>query len=170
MDSTKIRIDRENLTLFCKKVFLELGCSEKEAAASATVLVTADARGIESHGIARLKRYVNGIKANVMFPNVTPQIVRETPMSKVLNAKGAMGMYLSDNLMKETIAKAKKTGAAFASVRDSNHFGIASYYSEMAAKEGLIGIAMTNTAALGVPTYGRKAMFGTNPIAFSVPA
>jgi LDH2 family malate/lactate/ureidoglycolate dehydrogenase len=81
-----------------------------------------------------------------------------------------MGLSLSKTTMEKVIAKAKDHGIGVASIRDSNHFGIAGYYSEMAAREGMIGVAMTNTAALGVPTFAREAAFGTNPIAFSAPA
>jgi LDH2 family malate/lactate/ureidoglycolate dehydrogenase len=71
--------------------------------------------------------------------------------------------------MERVIAKAREQGMAFCSIRNSNHFGIAGFYTEMAAREDMIGLAMTNTAALGVPTFARKAMFGTNPIAFAAP-
>ena len=81
-----------------------------------------------------------------------------------------MGLSLSKKTMGQVIGKASASGAAFASIRNSNHFGIAGYYTEMAARRDMIGICMTNTAALGVPTFGRSAMFGTNPIAVSAPA
>ena len=100
---------------------------------------------------------------------MAPTVLRETPISLVLDANGAMGMSLSKKTMGTVIEKARTTGTAFASIRNSNHYGIAGYYSEMAARADMIGICMTNTAALGVPTFGRMAMFGTNPIAISVP-
>lgn len=165
-----VRIDREALERFCSEVFLRLGLTREEAADSASILVSADARGIGSHGTARLWRYVNGLRNGIMQPRVEPITLRDTPLSLVLDADGAMGMALSKRTMGEVIKRAGMLGAAFASIRNSNHFGIAGYYSEMAAKAGMIGISMTNTAALGVPTFGRSAMFGTNPIAVSVPA
>ena len=166
----KVRIKQEELVGFCKEVFKKLGCNEDEALNTAEILVAADARGIESHGVGRLKRYVDGIKTKVMFVNQKPEILRETPMSIVLDANGAMGMNFSKNTMDHVIDMAKKNKVGFASTRNSNHFGIAGYYSEMAAKQNFIGITMTNTAALGVPTFSKKSMFGTNPIAISVPA
>jgi LDH2 family malate/lactate/ureidoglycolate dehydrogenase len=81
-----------------------------------------------------------------------------------------MGMSLSRKAMDWVIETARKQGMAVCSVRNSNHFGIAGYYSEMAARQDMIGIALTNTAALGVPTFARTPMFGTNPIAFAAPA
>lgn len=165
-----VRVKRETLEKFCAEVFTHLGVPEDEALASAQVLVAADARGIESHGVGRLWRYVNGIREGVMQPKVAPLILRSSPLSLVLDAQGAMGMALSKKTMTMVINKANKIGSSFASIRNSNHFGIAGYYTEMAAKNDMIGICMTNTAALGVPTFGRTARFGTNPIAFSVPA
>ncbi len=166
----EVRVKRSALESFVYDVFVALGLSEEDATASAKILVAADARGIASHGVGRLWRYENGIRRGVMDPLVLPTVLKETPVSLVLDANGAMGMSLSRRTMEQTIGKARTNGAAFASIRNSNHFGIAGYYSEMAAREDMIGIAMTNTAALGVPTFGREAMFGTNPIAVALPA
>lgn len=168
--SQKIRINRGRLERFCTDVFIKLGMPQDEAQDSAEILVAADARGIESHGVGRLWRYKNGLQKGIMKGAIQPTLLRETPISLVLDANGAMGLSLSKRTMARTIEKAMVAGAAFSSVRNSNHFGIAGFYSEMAARKDMIGIGMTNTAALGVPTFGRKAMFGTNPIAFSIPA
>ena len=168
--SQKIRINRGRLERFCTDVFIKLGMPQDEAQDSAEILVAADARGIESHGVGRLWRYKNGLQKGIMKGGIQATTLRETPISLVLDANGAMGLSLSKRTMARTIEKAIVSGAAFSSVRNSNHFGIAGFYSEMAARKDMIGIGMTNTAALGVPTFGRKAMFGTNPIAFSIPA
>lgn len=168
--SHKIRIERMKLEQFCAAVFMKLGLSPDEAQDSAEILVAADARGIESHGVGRLWRYKNGLQRGIMAGSACATELRKTPLSLVLDANGAMGLSLSKRTMMRIIEKAKIGGAAFSSVRNSNHFGIAGYYTEMAARNDMIGICMTNTAALGVPTFGRKAMFGTNPIAFSIPA
>ncbi|MFC2822251.1 MAG: Ldh family oxidoreductase [Spirochaetales bacterium] len=163
-------IGRKDLTSFVEKVFLKLGVKPEDALTCAEILVAADARSIPSHGVARLWRYKNGIQKKIMLTDAKPAVLRETPMSLVIDANGDMGMGLSKKTMETVISKAEKTGAAFASIRNSNHFGIAGFYSEMAAGHDMIGIAMTNTAALMVPTFGSEAMLGTNPIAFSVPA
>jgi L-2-hydroxycarboxylate dehydrogenase (NAD+) len=170
MEVEQVRVKREHLEAFCQQVFQSLGLSEQDAQAAAAVLVAADARGIPSHGVARLWRYVNGLQAGVMVPHAPIEVLVDTPSSIVIHAHGAMGAPVSVKAMKRVIGKARANGAAFGCVRDSNHFGIAGYYAMMAMQEDMIGIAMTNTAALGVPTFGRQVMFGTNPIAFAAPA
>jgi LDH2 family malate/lactate/ureidoglycolate dehydrogenase len=112
---------------------------------------------------------VEGIKAHLVKGNVTPTILRETPISITLDAEGAIGLGLSVKYMRKLIGMAETQGIGICCIRNSNHFGIAGYYTEMAARHDMIGIAMTNTAALGVPTFARDAMFGTNPIAFAAP-
>ena len=165
-----VLINREALTDFCAAVFSRLGLARADAMDAARVLVAADARGIPSHGVGRLWRYVNGLRTGLMIADAVPETTVETPTTLVVNAHGAMGAPVSVRTMERIIAKAGSAGAAFASVRDSNHFGIAGYYAMLALSHDMIGIAMTNTAALGVPTFGRQAMFGTNPLAFAAPA
>jgi LDH2 family malate/lactate/ureidoglycolate dehydrogenase len=162
-------ITRTDLEKLCSGIFKGLGIPEEEAEDSAEILVAADARGIRSHGVARIKRYADGIKAGFIKGGISPTTLHETPISLVLDAEGGMGLSLSKKAMQKVIAMAGEHGVGVCSIRNSNHFGIAGYYSEMAAREDMIGVAMTNTAALGVPTFAREAMFGTNPIAFAVP-
>jgi LDH2 family malate/lactate/ureidoglycolate dehydrogenase len=158
------------LVAFCREIFERLGLSPDDAFSAADVLVAADVRGIPSHGVARLQRYVNGLQSGGVIPDAPIEVLMDTPTSLVLDAHGAMGAPVSVRAMRTAIDKAKRSGAAFACVRDSNHFGIAGYYAMMAMREEMLGLAMTNTAALGVPTLGRQPMFGTNPIAFAAPA
>lgn len=165
-----VRVRRETLERFCASVFKLCGLSSGDADVSAKVLVAADARGIPSHGVARLERYVNGLRSGLMDPSAKVQVLHETPLSVAMDARGAMGAPVSVRAMTQALSKAEVGGAGFAVVRDSNHFGIAGYYAMMALPKDMIGIAMTNTAALGVPTFGRRVMFGTNPIAFAAPA
>jgi len=165
-----VRVRRVDLEQFCADVFGKLGMPLEQAQDSASILVAADARGIASHGVARLWRYVNGIATGVMNPVTESEVVHRTPLSFVLDAKGGIGLSLSKQVMGEVIGIASKQGFATAAVRDSNHFGIAGYYAMMALPEDMIGIAMTNTAALGIPTFGKDVMYGTNPIAVAVPA
>jgi LDH2 family malate/lactate/ureidoglycolate dehydrogenase len=170
MNPPHVRINRQQLESFCAAIFKTAGLSHPDAVVAAQVLVAADARGIPSHGVARLWRYVNGLTSRVMVPDAQIQVLMDTPTSVVLNANGAMGAPVSARAMSTVIDKARSAGTAFGCVRDSNHFGIAGYYAMMAMEHDMIGIAMTNTAALGVPTFGRQVMFGTNPIAFAAPA
>lgn len=165
-----VRVGYQPLKEFSCAVFERLGLSPQDAEISADVLLAADLRGIPSHGIARMQRYVNGLKSGLMVPNAQIETVAETTTSLVLDAHGAMGAPVSVRAMNAVIEKARTSGAAFACVRDSNHFGIAGYYAMMAMRQDMIGLTMTNTALLGVPTFARKALFGTNPIAFAAPA
>jgi LDH2 family malate/lactate/ureidoglycolate dehydrogenase len=164
-----VYISRPDLEKLCSGIFVKLGIPREEAEDSAHILVAADARGIESHGVARIKRYADGIRAGFMKGGVAPTVLRETPLSLILDAQGGMGLSLSRKSMEKVIAMAGAHGMGVCSIRNSNHFGIAGFYAEMAARRDMIGIAMTNTAALGVPTFAREAMFGTNPIAFAAP-
>lgn len=170
MSKDTVRIKHERLKSFCRDVFKKLSLSESDAVISADVLVTADLRGIHSHGVGRLWRYVNALKTGLVIPDAPVEVIRETGSSVVIHAHCCMGAPVSVRTMEKVIAKAKVNGAAFGCVRDSNHYGIAGYYAMLALKEDMIGISMTNTAALGAPTFGRQAMFGTNPLAFAAPA
>ena len=132
--------------------------------------MTADLRGIHSHGVGRLWRYVNALKTGLIIPDAPVEVIRETGSSVIIHAHCCMGAPVSVRTMENVIDKARGNGTAFGCVRNSNHFGIAGYYAMMAMKEDMLGIAMTNTAVLAVPTFGRQVMFGTNPLAFAAPA
>ncbi len=170
MTTDQVHVERDALEDFCCQVFETLGLDAQDAALAAAVLVAADARGIPSHGVARLPRYVHGLEIGLMDPEAETEVLRETPSSLVVHAHGGMGAPVSARTMAQVIDKARAGGAAFGTVRESNHFGIAGYYAMMALDAGMIGIAMTNTAALAVPTFGREPRFGTNPLAVAVPA
>ena len=164
------RLDYESLRTLCTQVFHGYGFSEDEAREITDALLAADLFGIESHGIQRLVRYDYEINSGMVDIHAESETVHETPLSATVDAKNAMGQLMGVRAMKMAIAKAKKSGIGLITVRNSNHFGMAGYYARMAAKEGLIGIGMTNAEAIMVPTYGRQPMIGTNPIAFAMPA
>ena len=163
-------IDYKQTEAFCRKVFQGYGFTEEESAQITEVLLDADLSGIESHGIQRLIRYHKEVTEGYVKMEAKPEIVKETPLAATIEGNDSMGQTLSVKAMQMAIDKAKKYGVGMVAVRNSNHYGIAGYYTRMAAKEGLIGICMTNTEAIMVPTFGREAMLGTNPIAFSMPA
>ena len=160
----------DQLNTFCMDAFQKFGFSESEARIISDVLLLSDLYGIESHGMQRLVRYHKGIEKGMIDVHAKPEIVHETPVSAVIDAHDAMGQLVSHQAMELAIAKAKKVGMAIVSVRNSNHFGIAGYYAKMACDQGLVGMAMTNSEAIMVPTYARMAMIGSNPIALAVPA
>ena len=160
----------DTLNTFCHDVFRKFGFNEEETNIIKDVLLTADLYGIESHGMQRMVRYDKGIEKGTIHPDAKPEVVFETPVSAVIDGHDGMGQLISHFAMEKAIEKAKKTGVGFVSVRNSNHFGIAGYYANMACHEGLLGMACTNSEAIMVPTFGRKAMLGSNPIAVAMPA
>ncbi|MBR4295489.1 MAG: Ldh family oxidoreductase [Clostridia bacterium] len=165
-----INYSYETLKKFCTDAFLKFGFNDKESETIVDVLLTSDLYGIESHGMQRLVRYHKGIEKGLIKIDAKPEIVFETPVSAVIEGNDGMGQLLGCQAMNIAIEKAKKTGMAVVSVRNSNHYGIAGYYAKMACREGLIGMSMTNSEAIMVPTFGRKAMLGSNPIAIAMPA
>ena len=160
----------ETLNRFCRDAFGAFGFSEEESGEITDVLLKADLYGIESQGMQRMVRYHKGIEKGTIHPEARPEIVFETPVSAVIDGHSGMGQLISIFAMKKAIEKAKTTGVGIVTVRESNHFGIAGYYAKMAADEGLLGMACTNSEAIMVPTFGRKAMLGSNPIAVAMPA
>lgn len=158
----------DTLNTFCKDVFQSFGFSEQESEEIKDVLLKADLYGIESHGMQRMVRYHKGIQKGTIHPEAKPEVVFETPISAVIDGHNGMGQLISIYAMKKAIEKAKTTGVGIVSVRNSNHFGIAGYYAKMACDEGLMGMACTNSEAIMVPTFGRKAMLGSNPIAVAM--
>jgi LDH2 family malate/lactate/ureidoglycolate dehydrogenase len=165
-----MHISLEELIDVSAAVLEKHGFSRSESETAARVLAEADARGIRSHGVVRLKRYLAEKDQGFIEADAEPEIVHETPVSLVVDGKRALGQKVSIFAMDRCIEKAEKSYFCFATVRNSNHFGISGYYSEMAQKRGMIGIAMTNTYPLVVPTFGRSPMLGTNPIALCIPA
>lgn len=160
----------EILHRFCMDAFKKFGFSDDEANIIQDVLLTADLYGIESHGMQRMVRYHKCIEKGMIKIDAKPEIVFETPVSAVIDANEAMGQLVGHQAMELAIAKAKVSGVGIVSVRNSNHYGIAGYYAKMACKEGLIGFSCTNSEAIMVPTFARKAMIGSNPIACAFPA
>jgi len=160
----------ESLYTFTKNVFLKMGCSDIDAATATTVLLSADLRGIDSHGVARLSGYVRLWEVNRI--NATPniQVVHETPSTAVVDGDAGLGLVVAPFAMKVAIEKAKQVGTGWVSVRNTNHFGIAGYHAMMALEHEMIGMAMTNASALVAPTFSVERMLGTNPIAVAIPA
>ena len=160
----------EELNRFCQDVFESFGFTKEESGIITDVLLTADLYGFESNGMQRMVRYHKGIEKGTIHPKEQPEIVFETPVSAVVDGHNGMGQLISLFAMNKAIEKAKKTGIGIVSVRNSNHFGIAGYYTKMACDQGLLGMSCTNSEAIMVPTFGKQAMLGSNPIAVSMPA
>ena len=154
----------------CEKIFAAYGFSAEESAIITDVLLRADLYGIESHGIHRLVRYHDEITSGQVDVKAKTETAHETAISACIEANKGMGQTVSVDAMKLAIQKAKTSGCGMITVRNSNHYGIASYYTEMAAEQDLIGVCMTNTEAICVPTFGSQAMTGTNALALAMPA
>ncbi|PIU55642.1 MAG: malate dehydrogenase [Chloroflexi bacterium CG07_land_8_20_14_0_80_45_17] len=165
-----IGIKVDALQQFTINVFNKFGVPVEDAKIAAEVLITADQRGVGSHGLQRLKRYTNGLKTGVIKPIVDVKVLKETPNTLLISGGDGLGQVVGYKAMKLVIDKALKNNIAFAAVRDSNHYGIAGYYSMMALEHDLIGLSLTNAAPLVVPTHGKNAVMGTNPISIAVPA
>jgi L-2-hydroxycarboxylate dehydrogenase (NAD+) len=170
MAETRSIVRAPALLDFCVRVFEAMGVPTEDAQITADVLVQANLRGIDSHGVARLARYVSGLRNGVMVAQPDEKVVAETATTVSLDAGAGLGQPVSHRAMKMVIRKAREYGCGFATVRNSNHYGIAGYYAMMALEHDMIGVSTTNAAVLVVPTFGRNAMYGTNPIALAVPA
>jgi len=164
------QIDTKKAKAFCEALFRAYGFSPDESERITDVLIRADLYGIESHGVQRLVRYNEEITSGMVDVKAKPQTVHETGVSACVDANKAMGQLAAAQGMKLAIQKARECGCGMVTVRNSNHYGIASYYTEMAAAEDFIGLCMTNTEAICVPTFGSQAMTGTNALALAMPA
>lgn len=163
-------VNYDELYKLSKEMFMGLGYSDKQATCVAGSLVEADARHKHSHGVAAFMTYVSHLRAgNLHLDAPEPTTVFETPMSLVLDGHSGVGYCIAEYSVKKTIEKAKKTGICMTSVRQANHFGFTARWSEMMAKEGLIGIAMTNTVRCVCPTRSAERNLGTNPISVAIP-
>jgi LDH2 family malate/lactate/ureidoglycolate dehydrogenase len=160
----------ERLYQLAHAVFLKMGCSLQDATTAATVLISADLRGIDSHGVARLSGYLRLWEAGRVNPKPNIRVVYETPSTAVVDGDAGLGLVVAPFAMQVAIDKAKQVGTGWVSVKNSNHFGIAGAHAMMALKEDMIGMAMTNASALVAPTFSNERMLGTNPIAVAIPA
>lgn len=151
--------------------FVHWQVPEEDALLSADVLLAADMRGVDSHGLIRLSSYYGSrLRKGLIDPRSPLTVVKETATTLAMSAGNGLGHPVSVKTMRLCIEKSRASGVAFATVRNSNHFGIAGYYAMMALPEDMIGICFTNSAPLVAPTHSRQAILGTNPIAVAVPA
>ncbi len=146
------------------------GFSPENAEEIADVLMLSDLYGIESHGAQRLFFYHQNIREGIIRVEAEPEVIRSTPVSVLMDGHFAMGHLVGIRAMEEAVRRAQTAGVGIVTVRNSTHFGIAGYYTKMAADRGLAAFSMTNSAPLALPTFGAEKMMGTNPFAFSMPA
>jgi LDH2 family malate/lactate/ureidoglycolate dehydrogenase len=167
-DVTYIPVDV--IESFIVDVFQGLGVSEDEARICADVLITSDLRGIESHGVGRLKYYYDRIQRGQHHTTTEMEIVKDTETTALVDGHHGMGHVIAYRSMRMAMDKAKQYGVGAVTVRNGTHFGIAGYYPLMAAREGMMGFTVTNARPAVAPTFSTEPMLGTNPIAFAAPS
>lgn len=162
-------IDVQSLHNFMQDVFIELKVPEKDAKICADVLLSSDLRGIESHGVQRLKMYYDRILSNIQNATTEIEVIKETETTALIDAGHGMGHVAAYRAMKLAINKAKQYGTGAVAVRNSTHYGIAGYYALMAIHDGMIGLTVTNARPSIAPTFGVEPMLGTNPLTIGCP-
>jgi len=155
---------------FTEQVFLKIGCSPEHAKLATETLISADLRGIDSHGVARLSGYIRLWEAKRINAIPDIKVIHETPSTAVVDGDSGLGLVVGNYAMDVAIKKAEAVGTGWVSVCNSNHFGIAAHHAMKALEKDMIGIVMTNASALVAPTFSRERMLGTNPICVAVPA
>lgn len=164
-------IDFDVMKAFMKDVFLSYEVPEDRAERCAEVLIEADRRGIDSHGLGRLKPiYCDRIDKGILFPNKPIDVLKETETTALLDGNLGLGLYIGPHCMNLAIEKAKKHGVGFVACKNSTHYGIAGYYATMASDAGCIGFTGTNARPSIAPTFGVEPMLGTNPLCFGIPS
>jgi LDH2 family malate/lactate/ureidoglycolate dehydrogenase len=154
---------------FCKRSFSKCGLSGEDAELMADTLISAESRGVASHGIIRLPFYCQRLLDRGTNPDPRLKIVAEKPAMVLVDGDNGFGQIISIRTMKMVIERARAHGLCFAGVRNSCHFGMAAYYPMMALREEMIGIAGSNTPPVMAPWGGGKSAIGNNPLAVAVP-
>ena len=171
--NTNKRINHEKLTRFVQAAFEKLGVAGRDAQIAAEALVAADLRGVDTHGVIRFSPYawyVKWLSEGSMTAKPNIRVTSETPSTALLDGDRGMGMVIGHRAMELAIDKAQSCGIGMVGVRNSRHYGMSAQYAMQALAHDMIGIAMTNAGRQVVPTFGREARFGTNPMCFAVPA
>ena len=165
-----MNITSEKLRNFTQEVFLACGMPLADAKLAADVLIEADLRGIDSHGVARLSGYVRLHEAGRANMQAKHQVIHQTPSTATIDADGGLGLVVAPKAMDLAIEKAEQVGTGWVAIQHSNHFGIAAYHAMKALPKNMIGISMTNASPLVAPTFAKERMLGTNPICIAIPA
>lgn len=168
--SDTVRVPFSILEPFVLDVFKSMGLPRLDAEICRDVLLDADRKGLDTHGVNRLKPvYYDRVLGGKQKPVTELELIREGPTTVVFDANNGMGMIAAYRSMETAISKAKEYGMGMVVVRNSTHYGIAGYYAEMASKQGVLGITGTNARPSVAPTFGVEPMLGTNPLTFSFP-
>jgi LDH2 family malate/lactate/ureidoglycolate dehydrogenase len=165
-----MQADYHLLKKYVASVFTAIGCNEQDADLASDVLVSADARGIDSHGVARLAGYVRLYDNGRLNTKPQVKVLHETPSTATLDGDRGLGLVVAPKAMEIACEKAALAGTGWVAVQNSNHFGIAGYHAMKALPSQMIGWAMTHAAPLVTPTFSTEKLLGTNPIAVAIPA
>lgn len=165
-----VLVTEANLRVFTQNIFTAMGCSTAHAELAADVLLKADLRGIDSHGVARLSGYIRLWQKSRINPTPHIRIIHETATTATVDGDAGLGLVVAPFAMQIALEKAEKYGSGWVAVRNSNHFGIAGYHALMAVEKDMIGYAMTNASPLVAPTFSSERLLGTNPMCYAFPA
>jgi len=166
----EIKVPSEELSAFCRGCFQKLGLPLRSARITADNLIFANLRGVDSHGVIRMKIYADRLRAGGFKPKMRPRVVSEQKSSALIDARHGVGQVAAAAAMELAIGKAEKTGVAVVNVKNSNHFGASAFYAMQALEHGMIGFAATNAGPTMAPTGGREGRLGNNAMAVAVPA
>ncbi len=171
VDNIRTRtVDAKRLMNYCSLLFEKVGVPEDEAFIIANNLVDADLKGIASHGVTRVSGYLNQVRSGGMNPRVQLKVIAESAGTALYDACNSVGAVASYMIMEKTIEKARNTGVAFITVRNSNHYSAAGYFAQLAVKHDMIGFTASNGPSRMAPWGGMQPIFGTSPFAYAIPA
>ena len=164
----KITIEQERSIIM--EILTRFNIPEEDAYIVADVTMDADLKGFTSHGIGRFPQYVKGLKVGTIDPEAEITVENETVSTALLNGNHKFGHVVTYKAMEMAMEKAEKTGVGLVGVHNSNHFGVAGYYSDMAVMQDMIGVVIANTEPAVAPIGGKEPIIGTNPIAIGIPS
>jgi len=167
--SSETLVPHERLFSLVKSILIQAGVSDEDAETTADCLVSSNLRGVDTHGVIRLKLYVDRVRAGGNNARAQVRILRENATSALLDGDNCLGPVGGRKAMEVAMDKAAASGIGAVTIRRSNHYGPASYYAMMALRRDMIGLSMTNTLASMPPTGGREARLGNNPFSLAVP-
>jgi LDH2 family malate/lactate/ureidoglycolate dehydrogenase len=165
-----VRVAADDARALAEGILIAVGANERVARRVVDSLLYADLHGIGTHGLMRLKHYVERVQAGGIDPSATVECVREAPASALLDGGNGFGAVVTTRAMDVALEKAAMQGTAAVVARNMNHFGAAAYYATMASERGMVGIVMVNVTASMAPTGGMSLIVGNNPIAFAFPS
>lgn len=166
-----VRIQADKLRSTVEQIFSKMGEDEESSKIGADVLLYADLRGVDTHGVSNmLRNYVNLYSEGALKPCANWKVVHETASTATVDADGGLGIIVCKPIMELAIEKARKTGSGSIAIRNSGHAGAVGYFAHMAARADMLGMAMTSGGNAMIPTFGAEPRLGTNPIAFAAPA